>query len=135
MKTFPCIMHGQPRTISANAARAAMLRKIVGSHNALNSVTNVYLERLPPRKVCLIPHIQWVNYTVSRYKQAGNARVESPKSHDPGMCWEKIEVLKPVWSIEPILLHSLSYLLKEQNQKRRLITGKIVHLIIISVSN
>ncbi|KAF3841374.1 hypothetical protein F7725_007236, partial [Dissostichus mawsoni] len=54
-----------------------------------SSVSKVDLERLPPPKVCLIPHVQRANYRVAFYKRADKAIIESPKPHDPGMGWEK----------------------------------------------
>ncbi|KAK0147744.1 hypothetical protein N1851_012564 [Merluccius polli] len=80
-----------------------------GSDKVLDSKSKVDLERLPPPKVCLIPHVQRANYRVACYKRADEEIIESPKPY-PGMGWEKTgeeEVLEPVWTIGPILPPSL----------------------------
>ena len=43
----------------------------------LDSKSKVDLERLPPPKVCLIPHVQRANYRVACYKRADEAIIES----------------------------------------------------------
>ncbi|KAK5921446.1 hypothetical protein CgunFtcFv8_025151 [Champsocephalus gunnari] len=100
MESFTCIMYGQARMTSVDTVRVKMMRKMVGT----DSKSKVDLERLPPPKVCLIPHVQRANYRVAFYKRADKAIIESPKPHDPGMGWEKTgeeEVLEPVWAIGP----------------------------------
>ncbi|CAM4596655.1 unnamed protein product [Leuciscus chuanchicus] len=57
MESFTCIMYGQARMTSVDAVRAKMLRKMVGADKVLDSKSKVDLERLPPPKVCLIPHV------------------------------------------------------------------------------
>ncbi|KAK0139215.1 hypothetical protein N1851_024142 [Merluccius polli] len=87
-----------------------------GSDKVLDSKSKVDLERLPPPKVCLIPHVQRANYRVACYKRADEEIIESPKPY-PGMGWEKTgeeEVLEPVWTIGPILPPSLVEVLAQR---------------------
>ncbi|KAK5933242.1 hypothetical protein CgunFtcFv8_004885 [Champsocephalus gunnari] len=92
-----------------------MMRKMVGADKVLDSKSTVDLERLPPPKVCLIPHVQRANYRVAFYKRADEAIIESPKAHDPGMGREETgdeEVVDP-----SSLLLLLRYWLREQSPK------------------
>lgn len=117
MESFTCIMYGQARMTSVDTVRVKMMRKMVGADKVLDSKSKVDLERLPPPKVCLIPHVQRANYRVAFYKRADKAIIESPKPHDPGMGWEKTgeeEVLEPVWAIGPILPPSLVEVLAQR---------------------
>lgn len=117
MEIFTCIMYGQARMTSVDAVRVKMLRKMVGADKVLDSKSKVDLERLPPPKVSLIPHVQRANYRVAFYKRADEAILESPKPYDPGMGWEKTgeeEVLEPVWTIGPILPPSLVEVLAQR---------------------
>nr|XP_033967869.1 uncharacterized protein LOC117468025 [Pseudochaenichthys georgianus] len=117
MESFTCIMYGQARMTSVDTVRVKMMRKMVGADKVLDSKSQVDLERLPPPKVCLIPHVQRANYRVAFYKRADKAIIESPKPHDPGMGWEKTgeeEVLEPVWAIGPILPPSLVEVLAQR---------------------
>ncbi|CAM4525089.1 unnamed protein product [Leuciscus chuanchicus] len=117
MESLTCIMYGQVRMTSVDAVRAKRLRKMVGADKVLDSKSKVDLERLPPPKVCLIPHVQRANYRVACYKRAYEAIIESPKPYDPGMGWEKTgeeEVLEPVWTIGPVLPPSLVEVLAQR---------------------
>ncbi len=110
-------MYGQARITSVDAVRAKMLRKMVGADKVLDSKSKVDLERLPPPKVCLIPHVQRANYRVACYKRADEAMIETPKPYDPGMGWEKTgveELLEPVWTIGPFLPPSLVEVLAQR---------------------
>uniref|UniRef100_UPI00358EA075 uncharacterized protein isoform X2 n=1 Tax=Myxine glutinosa TaxID=7769 RepID=UPI00358EA075 len=117
MESFTCIMYGQARMTSVDAVRVKMLKIMVGADKVLDSKSKVDLERLPPPKVCLIPHVQRANYRVAFYKRADEAIIESPKPCDPGMGWEKTgeeEVLEPIWTIGPILPPSLVEVLAQR---------------------
>lgn len=104
MESFTCTMYGQARMKSVDAVRAKMIKKMVGADQVLDSSSKVDLDRLPPPKVCLIPHVQCANYRVACYKRADQPIVEKPNPFDQGMGWEKtIEegVLEPVWTMDP----------------------------------
>lgn len=129
MECFTCIMYGEARTTSVDAVRAKMLRNMVGADKVLDSKSKVDLERLPPPKVCLIPHVQRVNYRVACYKRADEAIIESPKPYDPGMGWEKTgeeEVLEPIWTIGPILPPSLVEVLAQRAVSEEQVVNKVV---------
>lgn len=126
MESFTCIMYGQARMTSVDAVRVKMLRKMVGADKVLDSKSKVDLERLPPPKVCLIPHVQRANYRVACYKRADEAIIESPKPYDPGMGWEKTgeeEVLEPVWTVGPILPPSLVEVLAQRAESEEQAAG------------
>ncbi|XP_049337187.1 uncharacterized protein LOC111196954 [Astyanax mexicanus] len=110
MESFTCVMYGHGRLTSIDAVRVKMLQKMVGVDRALDASSKVDLERLPPPKVCLIPHTQRVNYRVACYKRAEQPIFERPNPYDQGMGWEKTMeegVLEPVWSVGPIFPPSL----------------------------
>ena len=62
---------------------------MVGADKVLDSNSKVDLERLPPPKVCLIPHVQQANFRVACYKRVGQPILERPKPYDQDMGWEK----------------------------------------------
>ena len=80
-----------------------------GSHfyvNELNIHSKVDLERLPPPRVCLVPHVQRCNYRVACYKKADQPVFEKPKPYDQRIGWEKTGddgILEPIWTVGPIL--------------------------------
>ena len=121
MESFTCIMYGQARMTSVDAVRAKTLRKMVGAEKVLDLKSNVDPERLPPPKVCLIPHLQRANDRVACYKRV-EAIIESPKPYDPGMGWEKrggIGTCLDNWTHPPSPILLLRYWLREQSQKSR----------------
>ena len=123
MESFTCIMYGHGRLTSVDAVRAKMLQKMVGVDRALDASSKVDLERLPPPKVCLVPHVQRVNYRVACYKRADQAIFERPNPNNQGMGWEKSMeegVLEPVWSVGPIFPPSLLDLLAGEEETEAL---------------
>ena len=119
LEAFTCLMYGYPKMTSINAVRVRMLQKMVGSDKVLDLKSKVDLERLPPPRVCLIPHLQRCNYRVACYKRADVARQEKPDPSEPGMGWIKNteeHALEPLWYIGPILPSSLIDLLVERNE-------------------
>lgn len=110
MESFTCIMYGNGQIKSVDAVRAKMLKKMVVTEKVLDSRSKADLERLPPPKVCLIPHVQHVNFRVACYKRADQPIIERPNTYDECMGWEKTMdegVLEPVWTNGPILPASL----------------------------
>ena len=119
MEAFTCLMYGYSQIKSVDAVRAKMVRKMVGADEVLSLHSKVDLERLPPPKVCLIPHVQRCNYRVACYKRADQPIFERPKPYDQGMGWEKTVdegVLEPIWSVGPILPPSLIKILAQRDE-------------------
>ena len=82
-------MYGHVRVKSVDAVRAKMLRKMVGADKVLDSRSKVELERLPPPKVFLTPHVQHANLRVACYKRADQPVFESPNPYDEYKGWEQ----------------------------------------------
>ena len=112
-------MYGYSQIKSVDVVRAKMLQKMVGADEVLNIHFKVDIERLPPPKVCLIPHIQRCNYRVVCYKRADQPMFEKHKPHDQGIGWEKTGddgVLEPIWTVRPILSPSLTDILAQREE-------------------
>ena len=122
IEAFTCLMYGYAKMRSVDAVRAKMLRKMVGEDKVLSLDSEVDLERLPPPKVSLIPHVQRCNYRVACYKKADQHILEKPNPYDEGMGWKKTHdntVLEPIGRLDlsyPLL--SLRFLYREKRQRR-----------------
>ena len=114
-------MYGYAKMRSVDAVRAKILLKMVGEDKVLSLDSKVDLERLPPPKVSLIPHVQRCNYRVACYKRADQPILEKPNPYDEGMGWKKTHntVLEPIWSIGPILPPSLIEILVQREETEK----------------
>ena len=114
LEQYTCLMYGQSRVSSMDAARSKMLRKMVGENERLTTKSKVDFARLPPCLSALKPHVQRVNHRVCLYKRANEPICEKPNSYDEGQGWIKTEegLLEPLWSCGPVLPTSLVDLLE-----------------------
>ncbi len=82
LEHFTCLLYGQGPEYLVDIICAPLLRKMVEEDKKFTSKSKFDLSRLPPCQSALKPHIQRVNHCVALYKQANEAIVEKPKSHD-----------------------------------------------------
>lgn len=81
---------------------------MVGEDEELTATSKVDLNKLPPCRDNLIPHIQRCNHRLAHYKRAHTPVYEYPKPHDPNQGWhEPGVVLEPIWTIGELLPQSL----------------------------
>ena len=108
IEAFTCCIYGYERDTSINHVRYKMLKKMVGEDEELTTTSSVDLNKLPPCRDNLIPHIQRCNHRLAHYKRAMNPRYEYPKPHDSNQGWHKPEgMLEPIWTIGEVLPQSL----------------------------
>lgn len=108
IEAFTCCIYGYERDTSINLVRYKMLKKMVGEDEELTATSKVDLNKLPPCRDNLIPHIQRCNHRLAHYKRAHTPVYEYPKPHDPNQGWhEPGGVLEPIWTIGELLPQSL----------------------------
>ena len=107
-EAFTFCIYGYQRDTSINLVRYKMLKKMVGEDEELTATSKVDLNKLPPCRDNLIPHIQRCNHRLAHYKRAHTPLYEYPKPHGPNQGWHKPGgVLEPIWTIGELLPQSL----------------------------
>ena len=87
IKTFTCAMYGYLQEQSVNIVRSKMLKKMVGEDKPLSADSKVDIADLPPCKILLLPHVQWVNYRLCCYRKTHISIFERPKPYDHEQEW------------------------------------------------